>query len=480
MKKIRRMLVGTGGGVSCIYVNGALISRTVNTPFNYSTLDRLIYSQGNPYSKIGNKAPKPKFPKKPRPYMPRPPKPRKPRKPYLGKHPKPRPPRPTRKFVYKGAKRDAAYQRRIAIWAKRTALWYERNGGDIGGPFVVHHVTPQPALHEFHDAKAIGSSVKQTFDGTCCATQLCANTTQTVSPSSDAALISMGTIGIAKALPTNPLAGFGQFLGELHQLPTVVDPLAWKSAARDFKRLAEKGSSEYLNAQFGWVPFLNDIFDFTKVSLQAQKHITNYDMNSGKNIRRSRKILTTQSASTPIVYPGSGPVPTPATLASTGTLTQTDVISQRVWFSGCFTYYLPPLDGSVISYYRRYSRYAQKLFGVGLDPHLLWQLAPWSWASDWFLNTGSVIRNWSAFSTQGLVMRYGYVMEEKTKWTTYSLDGYRMSSCSSPPLLDTRIEISRVRLRATPYGFGLNPASFTPFQNSIIAALGINRASRWL
>ena len=75
-------------------------------------------------------------------------------------------------------------------------------------------------------------------------------------------------------------------------------------------------------------------------------------------------------------------------------------------------------------------------------------------------------------------MHYGYVMEEKIESTRFRLSGFRLASNPISSLEDYTFQISRCRRKATPYGFGLNPGSFTPFQNGIIAALGINRLTR--
>jgi len=144
------------------------------------------------------------------------------------------------------------------------------------------------------------------------------------------------------------------------------------------------------------------------------------------------------------------------------------------WFSGAFTYYFPHeiagskrmADAAIL---------AQRL-GIEPTPELLWNIAPWSWAADWFANSGDVISNWSAFHTDGLVMLYGYMMEHHVSKITRTLVGARDASGASyePSPVSKIIEIKR-RRAATPYGFGLNFSGFSAFQSSIIAALGLSR-----
>jgi hypothetical protein len=224
---------------------------------------------------------------------------------------------------------------------------------------------------------------------------------------------------------------------------------------------------------------ISDIMDFVEVSTSATRRIQSLDANSGKGIRRSRTVLRETSTPVTTVSTGEFPYPPIGPAVSGGTLRTVVSRTRDVWFKGSFTYYLPQLDGSISSFYRRYQFYAHKLFGLQLDADLLWKLTPWSWASDWLLNTGSVVRNLSAFTGQGLVMNYGYLMETKTELTTWTLEGVTTHSVPLPKLTSGLLKVTKSRTHATPYGFGLNPASFTPFQTSIVTALGINRWSGW-
>lgn len=121
------------------------------------------------------------------------------------------------------------------------------------------------------------------------------------------------------------------------------------------------------------------------------------------------------------------------------------------------------------------------MFGLRLDPELLWNLAPWSWALDWVGNYGDVIGNISAFTQDGLVMNYGYMMEHITVDTSYVLVGLALKGNASDvnPIQVISQEV-KSRRRATPYGFGKNPDSFSNRQWSIIAALGISKVPRSL
>jgi hypothetical protein len=120
------------------------------------------------------------------------------------------------------------------------------------------------------------------------------------------------------------------------------------------------------------------------------------------------------------------------------------------------------------------------VYGFNITPEILWELTPWSWLADWETNMGTVLHNLSAFAQDGLVMRWGYAMEEKISSVTYDLSGGRFFNGESTDCTQTFETIRRQRWNATPYGFGLNPDGFTARQWSILAALGISRAPKTL
>jgi roadblock/LC7 domain-containing protein len=124
---------------------------------------------------------------------------------------------------------------------------------------------------------------------------------------------------------------------------------------------------------------------------------------------------------------------------------------------------------------------ARKLSGLELTPETVWNLAPWSWAVDWEGNIGDVLHNVSRFSQDGLVMRYGYIMQQKTAEIDYTLSFNGRLNRS--PKTDLRLKViaeSKIRRRATPFGFGFDMTALTGRQSAILGALGISRGPRHL
>jgi hypothetical protein len=288
----------------------------------------------------------------------------------------------------------------------------------------------------------------------------------------------MGATAISRVLPTNPASDAMVFLGETLKegIPNMIGSQLLKSKGKDYREYG----SEYLNYQFGIAPIVSDLKSFGQTAHNAAAIMRQYERDSGKNIRRryafpiDREVETTVREGT---YPD---LTTGAYFNSSGQLKTTTTYEREVWFSGCFTYYLN-LGKSQADRMQYAAQQAKRLYGVRLTPDVLWNLAPWSWAADWVANTGDVLKNISAFSTDGLVMRYGYIMETRRVTVDRVLRGAVPKMGTDTSYLHDRYgTITKVRHAASPYGFGLSPDSFTGKQWSILAALGIARGPKQL
>jgi hypothetical protein len=301
----------------------------------------------------------------------------------------------------------------------------------------------------------------------------------------------LGTTGIARTLPTKPLSGAGQFIGELKDLPRFAVE-TWKARTKGFMALAKGGSKDYLNVQFGWIPFIRDIQEFTEVTRDSTKHIQQFLRDSGRTVRRRTTLYDTTSTTVSLVTDSWFGVPAiqSSLVRSAGQVRKTTVVKDKSWFSGAFSYYVPqdnelfdPKTGkaNLSKIIQQNEQLANRLYGLRITPHLLWQLAPWSWAVDWVSNAGDVINNMQAFTKDNLVLKYGYVMRESSVTETYAVTRPLILG-NGRSVQDVQVIKSETkqRSRATPYGFGLSPAGFTNKQWAIIGALGISKAPRSL
>jgi hypothetical protein len=149
-----------------------------------------------------------------------------------------------------------------------------------------------------------------------------------------------------------------------------------------------------------------------------------------------------------------------------------------IWFTGGFTYYLPP-DTKGIDRARREQEF-NYLFGTQVTPEVLWNLQPWSWLVDWNLNIGTNIANAERLSADGLVMKYGYLMATTTIDHSVTVSNIRLNDGTSRPCTTIFRTQRKQRIKASPFGFSLVPGSFSARQWAILGALGYTKSPQSL
>lgn len=371
---------------------------------------------------------------------------------------------------------------------------YGAGDSDNGGPFFLtkdEYVCSPAVVNEpnngsrpFYQGSVIPKHILYVTEGAGFAAQ-----------PTDASIIADGTTAIARTEPTNPAISLSTAIGELRNdgLPTIlgssymldVTKYLRRSKARSVSKNVAKSGGEYLNVEFGWKPLISDVRKLAVAVRDSHEIIEQYRRNSDKKIRRrfeypsvqSTRLTTSSQGGAGVMYfyPGSGEgVANSATGA--GTLYETYL--QRRWFSGAFRYHVPVSDDQ-LGKLAEWKSYSDKLLGQVLTPEVLWNLSPWTWAADWFTNTGDILHNISAMGHDGLVLQYGYSMAETIRTAFYSgaMNGTSGWGGSYPCTKLHTVKSAR-RIPATPYGFGVDLNSLTAKQTAIVAALGLSRGGR--
>lgn len=315
--------------------------------------------------------------------------------------------------------------------------------------------------------------------------------------SQKADLVPHQATGYARTRPGNPVAGLGQFLVELRDLPRVPFRGIWSIPFRDipkvlysklltFKNLGD----EYLNVVFGWMPFVKDLRDMYNLWKTLDKQMAKLVRENGKAIRRRTTLLddnsVTQSVeefSFPFAYVWGAP-------SNWGSghsrVTVTSRKTKKVWYVARYKYYIPDTSSSMWN-----ARARLALFGALPTPELLWNVMPWSWLIDWFGNMGDVISNASFNAVDNLVSLGAYTMchttEEICACTEVSRPGEHIESPTPPYIVKKWDSVdfsyqsiqyteSKVRIGGTnPFGLDAKLSGLSPYQLSILAALGLSR-----
>ncbi|DAD51610.1 maturation protein [ssRNA phage Gerhypos.4_44] len=294
------------------------------------------------------------------------------------------------------------------------------------------------------------------------------------------------------AAPKSEMFDLANFLGELREgLPHVVSSLM-RDKANVFRGLG----SDYLNVQFGWIPFVNDLIN----AGLALKTATEALINPSRIVRRhrQRKPLLTSSEVTATSARMKTLYVTPARWMASqigfpftgdwsglsfgnnlggshyvGTVTKVER-----WFDGEFVQ-LPKVGFDPDDYFSR----LDQLINLKLTPEVLWNLAPWSWLVDWHLRIGDSIASNLLVADDRVHSVYAYAMQRTTKSEFLSSKGITPASgysYSGPSdwgaVLRTGI---KQRVRANPYGFTAGGAdALNNSQIAILAALGLTKVGR--
>lgn len=299
-----------------------------------------------------------------------------------------------------------------------------------------------------------------------------------------------GPLAIRICKPNSPHVDLSVTLGEIRREGIPNLPTRQLLGSRPSLRNA---AGEYLNIEFGLRPLIRDFGKFLESVVSADLIIQQYQRDAGRLVRRRMTFppiitTTTSTLANPNGYVSENTNTTESrfmwgTSGGTGDrrgiLLTTTTTTQSISFSGAFTYHLQS-EGSIFEKMKYYGALSNKLFGIRLTPETLWNLQPWSWFADWNYNIGANISNATSLASDGLVLKYGYMMVDTVSRRDYTVVGPRLLDGNSGPWTNSFIIHRKERFRAQPYGFSSNPNSYTNRQWAILGALGIAKAPKIL
>jgi hypothetical protein len=300
-------------------------------------------------------------------------------------------------------------------------------------------------------------------------------------------LQSWAALKYASMAPTSDKFSVPAFVGELREgLPRLVSSLA---KARSVAETARGAGSDYLNVQFGWLPLLNDLRSIAEKlfrysgGLFAPWGATHRTRGESPEIVQRGQQVAWGSVAYGDYYDGpfkpylegSGQI-TSAFISGVGIVSRQT--STNRWMEGEFVL-LPKAGFDPEKYMDRFDT----LFKTDLTPSDLWQLAPWSWLADWFIDIGGAISALETGLSDRVLSTYCYAMEKvesKTSILCWDIVGETGKTYSGPRSYSQTWNYTRLRrIRANPFGFTLNPTvSLNLGQMAILGALGLTKIRR--
>ncbi len=268
----------------------------------------------------------------------------------------------------------------------------------------------------------------------------------------------------------------------------------WKlETGRELGKHTNPGN-EWLSYHFGWVPLVNDII--SAVETLYKLHLLVYGASDESRRHRGGDLGTvfrTASAfsSSDKTFGQGSPLnpllATPFVQNKVGTTTVSPSApsdAQASWlkqvrvtadyrFSARF-HSGTRANGTEIGYLDR----ALELLGADITPATLWNLAPWTWLLDWFSNMGTVVQNLSDLDWSNVLLDYAYLTLQVKTVVSRSIimpTTYGTMRTSHNTIAEVVTTTERVREQASPVGFSVSWNGLSPFQLSILAALGMTR-----
>lgn len=300
-----------------------------------------------------------------------------------------------------------------------------------------------------------------------------------------------------KLKPRVAQANLGQFLYELKDLPGQLETSA-NAFYNEYKALGGSRSTlfmhpklvaeNFLNHVFGWEPFLGDLYNLYDTYNRSNEFISDLVKRNG-TWQRKRRDLDTNVTQTHLgrrysagVEPFgfqiqglcSDMVVDGITCKAYFDLTQ--VVETKVWAVGQFSFYRPEFDvndpafGGIVQTVNRLTT----LYGLRVNPTLVYKLTPWSWTVDWFTGLGKHIQRLDDFITDGIVSRNLCIMRTTRRFVTKTCV---INFTGGRRALTFRREVSTKcrKVADSPYGFDVTWNNLSVRQLAILGAIGITR-----
>lgn len=297
-------------------------------------------------------------------------------------------------------------------------------------------------------------------------------------------------------------ASMSQFLIELRDLPGML-----RITAGGFKELykhagghvdkpylyPKKVAEHFLNHQFGWLPFVNDIIKFIDVYENSKAYVERIVSSNGRWRRRHVEVDNTHTVQllrkdyAPAIWPAPTLIPNlpfggffvSTTVDGQNCLgiTETFVeITQRVWADGSFTYYRPEFDKFDPGFDSQVSKLKRLLilYGARINPEVLWKVTPWTWLVDWLVGIGRNVALATTWAEDQIAARYAYIMVHRIEDYLQKITVFTRNGPQTYTLLRT-VEYKERVDAGSPYGFSLTWDQLTPRQLAILGAIGLTR-----
>jgi hypothetical protein len=291
-------------------------------------------------------------------------------------------------------------------------------------------------------------------------------------------------------------------LAEAKDIPRMLKSTAWRfhekwvllgGVPRSKGMIPKHVAENFLNYQFGWVPFVKDVNDFLANIVNYNDRISRLVAENGQWIRRKATLVNSEGRKLLSSGEGSRLYPTSLTSGAFADFYEVDGTghyvkpSWEIWeetethahATGSFRYYLPEFDGSSDKYFSMINtvRRTIDLFGARITPSNIYKAIPWTWLIDWCTSVGKSIQAVQDATLDQMAARYLYLTHHKVTTTKFKqLLPFNAESGGAKTFEFTQfVDVKQRKEASSPFGFDLDVSQLDPRQLAILASLGISR-----
>lgn len=255
---------------------------------------------------------------------------------------------------------------------------------------------------------------------------------------------------------------------------------------RSIRMAPKRAADHFINHNFGWVPFVQDVANFLSNLRDFREKIERLSHENGQWIRRRSVIRDVFIDEVVPGWSGTGihnvwPLntsPTNDTWVGTPTWEYRHKFEWHVDAIGVFKYYIPEFDvnspewGGLGSVKRQLA-----IHGARVNPYHIYQAVPWSWLVDWLTPVGHDLKALQDSYSDNLVAKYLFLTSHLVETVIFKqFVPFNAASGGPKTLVWTRKRVVKQREKAdSPFGFGVTWDQLSPKQLAILAALGILR-----
>jgi hypothetical protein len=258
-----------------------------------------------------------------------------------------------------------------------------------------------------------------------------------------------------------------------------------KSGLTSVKMPAEV-AGHFLNHQFGWRPFVQDLSNLFGVVDSIGAHIAKKKRENNVWIHRTRSDPDSQTEQILSDTSGSSNLSVTPALGSSGTnnfilpssarYTVSLEKSTKMWYAGWFKQYRLEFDADYERLHPDFVQQRQVLTSLGyyISPIHVYKVTPWTWMIDWFTNVGDQVKAYSDLLDDSIVCKHLCAMRHITSKIRYRQRAVLRTGGSLDFSFYRGFETKYRAVGLSPYGFSLLPNALSGTQLAILAAIGLS------